>query len=311
MIRKMKAADIESLQILDKICFKTKAPRRCELMESFIHENASLVYEHNGEIVGYIFNHVLGNFAWFGTLGVHPDFRSSHIGKKLVKETINIFHNEFKTKNIGLVTMPESSYNIGFYMNLGFKPERLTLRLCKDVDKNILSEDESLKNFEVRLIDMKNEAEYNNIITIAKEISETLYPGMDMSPELQEIKRNNMGTGFIVYENKKPLGFGVLRDKNVLELENTYAHVKLLCLTSEVSSYKKALDAVLFKAYEYAASNGLNEILIDANTFDYDLCSHLIREHAFKIDKSSLTLIMGDLDFYSKMNGIVMFKTAT
>lgn len=311
MIRKMKVSDIEALQILDKLCFKTKTLRRHELIESFINENASLVYEQDGKIIGYIFNHVLGNFAWFGTFGVHPDFRSSHIGKKLINETINSFYNEFKVKNIGLVTMPDSAYNIGFYMNLGFKPERLCLRLCKNVNKNIFTEDESLKNFKIKFIDMKNETEYKNIMMIAKEISEDIYSGMDMSPELHQIEKNNMGTGFIVYENKKTVGFGVLRNKNVFEDEDTYAHIKLLCLSSKVSSYKKAIDAVLCTTYEYAISNGLNEVLIDINTFDYDLCSHLLKEHCFKIDKSSLTLIMGDLHFYSKMNGIVMFKTAT
>ncbi|MDP4177622.1 MAG: N-acetyltransferase [Bacillota bacterium] len=311
MIRKMKEADIEALRILDKLCFKTKTLRRIELMESFINENASLVYEHDGKIIGYIFNHVLGNFGWFGTFGVHPDYRSSHIGKRLINETINIFHNEFKVKNIGLVTMPDSAYNIGFYMNLGFKPERLSLRLCKDVNKDIFTEDESLKNFKIKFVDMKNEIEYKNIMTIAKEISENIYSGMDMSPELYQIEKNNMGTGFIVYEDKKPVGFGVLRNKNVFEVEDTYAHIKLLCLNSEVLSYKKAVDAVLCKTYEYAVSNGLSEIFIDINTFDYDLCSHLIKEHCFKIDRSSLTLIMGDLDFYSNMNGIVMFRTAT
>ena len=71
------------------------------------------------------------------------------------------------------------------------------------------------------------------------------------------------------------------------------------------------MDAVLYKTYEYALQNALNKIIIDVNTYDYEICYHLMTDLHFKIDKTSLTLIMGDLDFYSKINGLIMFKTAT
>lgn len=310
MIRKMVEADIPELQKIDKICFNTKYQRRSELMKTFADEKVSLVYEYHGKIAGYIFNHVLGSFAWFGTLGVHPDYRGKNIGKELVKESIDIFHNEFNVKNIGLVTMPESSYNIGFYLNLGFSPKQLALRLSKDIDNSSIKE--NIKNeFRIQVVDIEDSSEYKKLIDDAKGISGSLYKDLDMSPEVEAVKNSHMGTGFIIYEKSDLVGFGVLRNKTVFEDNSSCAHIRLLCLKSSVSSYEKAIDALLNNMYSYAASNGLNKIFIDVNTVDYNICSHLMKNHGFAVDRSSLTLIMGDENFYSKINGLIMFRTVS
>ena len=310
MLRKMTVEDIPFIQIIDKLCFATENIRRFELMESFIDEKASLVYECDGKIAGYIFNHVLGSFAWFGTLGVHPDFRSKNIGKQLVNETINIFHNEFKVKNIGLVTMPYSSYNIGFYLNLGFKAKELALRLSKSIVALPVSKALS-SIYEVKIIDIDNKLEFQQILALCSKISASLQEGLDMCPELYSISRSKMGTGFIVYRNQEAVGFGILRTKTVFDEESTSLSIKLLCLKASASPYETAIDEVLNSVYEYSSKKGYQQIFIDVNTVDSSICSHLLKHHGFKIDKPSLSLIMGEDNFYSNFNGLMLFKTVT
>lgn len=310
MIRKMRLEDIEMVQEIDKICFQTENTRRSELLKAFVDDEASLVYEEDGRIAGYIFNHVLGSFAWFGTLGVHPEYRGREIGKKLVNEAINIFQNEYKVKNIGLVTMPYSGYNIGFYMKLGFKPKELAVRLCKTIDGNSIKE--NLKNnLEVKIIDMQNQNEYKHILSEAKKVSLSLYDGLDMSPELRIVRDSNMGMGFIVYEKNEIAGFGVLRNKTVFNEESNSTHIRLLCIKNTVRSYNRIIDAVLHKIYEYNTLNGYDQLFIDINTVNDDICNYLLNNHGFKIDKTSLTLIMGDENFYHNINGVILFRTVS
>jgi ribosomal protein S18 acetylase RimI-like enzyme len=310
MIRKMIKEDIPFVQIIDKLCFQTENIRRFELMEAFVDEKASLVYECDGKIAGYIFNHILGSFAWFGTLGVHTDFRSENIGKQLVNETINIFHKEYNVKNIGLVTMPYSSYNIGFYLNLGFKAEKLALRLTKRLE-NLPVNKTSPSEYEVKFIDIDNKTDFENLLTLCKNISNELYEGLDMSAELYLVKQSKMGTGFIVYKSLEAIGFGVLRNKTVFAEEVANPSIRLLCLKLSASPYESAIDQVLSSVYEYCSKKDYQQLSIEINTADSNICSYLLKNHGFKIDKPSVSLIMGDDDFYSDINGLMLFKTVT
>lgn len=310
MIRSMTKQDIKTLQDIDKICFGTEHTRRQELMEAFINEGASLVYEEEGKVAGYIFNHILGSFAWFGTLGVHPDYRGKEIGKELVKEAISCFYDKFKVKNIGLVTMPYSGYNIGFYMKLGFKPKELALRLCKNIDMDSKSQITN-SDIKVEIVDLHNETAYEEIRAEGRKISTYLYEGLDMSSELQIIRDSNMGTGFMVYEKNELVGFGGLRNKTVFNEESSCIHIRLLCLRDTVTSYKTVLNQVLNQLYEYGASKGYKQLFMDINTVYNDVCYYLLNEHNFKVDKSSLTLIMGDENFYNNINGLILFRTVS
>ncbi len=311
MLRKMNIEDLKEVQELDNICFGDINYRRLELFKSFLDvDDCSLVYEEEGRIVGYIFNHIFGEFAWFGTFGIHADFRGKSIGKDLLKATIEMFYNEFKVKNIGLITMPHSGYNIGFYIKNGFIPKEMSLRCSKMIESKDLSLS-SKDIFNVELVDIEKDSNYNNMVNIAKEISDSLYEGLDMSPELQLLRNNKLGTSFLVYEENQIIGFGIIRNKTIFEEEGNTAHIRLLCLKATTSNYNEAVEAVLITAYKYCADNELMEITIDVNTINHEICSFLLCNHNFRVEKTSVTLIMGDENFYSSINGIMCFKAVT
>ena len=306
MIRKMKIEDINSVQQIDKISFGNSNIRRFELFRSYIEvDNCSLVYEEEDIVVGYIFNHLHGNFAWFGTLGVDPDFKGKGIGKNLVKATIEMFHNKYEIKNIGLVTMPQSANNMGFYIGLGFIPKEMTLRLSKFLEEPDLRRKVN-SDLRVDLVDVNNE-----VIRNAKKISNGLYEGLDMSSELKKINNNKMGTVFNVYQENQLIGFGILRNKSVFEEEENTLSIKLVCIKANISSYHEVMNAILSSAYKYCAENQLMQVIIDVSTIDYKLCAYLFKEHGFKVEKTSVTLIMGDESFYSSIKGLMCFKTVT
>ena len=136
MIRRMEFKDIEEIKEIDKLCFKANNNRTTEGIQRYIEtgSNSSLVYEIDNRVVGYNFVHPCGSFGWFGPFGVHPEYQSKGIGKALINHTIKTLKEEYKVSTIGLNTMPESQYNVGFYMSLGFTPLKLSLSLKKQLD---------------------------------------------------------------------------------------------------------------------------------------------------------------------------------
>jgi len=310
MIRKMNENDIKEVQLIDKVCFKRSYTRRTEILKAFLIDNASLVYEDKGKVVGYIFNHILGDFAWFGTLGVDPNYRGSNIGKELVNKTIDMFRNEFNIKTIGIVTMPESCYNIGFYIKRGFTPRELALRLKRNLNSKTEISNINEK-FKIEFIDGENEEQYEKIISNAKKISSSLYEGLDMSSEIDIAYKSKTGTSFIIYENNKVIGFAILRFKSVFDEEDNSVHIRLICIKNTVSPYIEILDAVLNEIYKYSYDGGFSNVFIDVNTLNANICSHLLKNHYFQVDKSSVTLLIGNENFYSEINGLMLFRTVT
>lgn len=311
MIRKMKVEDIKEVQKIDRICFKTDYFRVFELLKSYIEvDKCSLVYEEENVVVGYIFNHLAGNYAWFGTLGVHPDFKGKGIGKNLVRATIEMFKSKYEIKNIGLVTMPQSGYNIGFYISLGFIPKEMTLRLSKFIEEPDLRRrvKDTLK---VNIVDINNKNEYRKIIKEAKKLSNGLYEGLDMSSELKQIKSSKMGEVFNIYEEEQFIGFGVLRNKSIFEEESNTVNIRLVCIKAGSIPYDEVMNGVLSGVYKYCAENQLMQVTIDISTIDHKLCSYLFKQHNFRVEKTSVTLIMGDESFYSSIKGLMCFKTVT
>lgn len=162
MIRSMKFKDIEQVKEIDKLCFKAEAKRRTAGIEGYIESsnNASIVCELDNKIVGYNFIHLWGTFGWFGAFGVHPDYQKKGIGKTLIEHTIKILKEGYKVSTIGLITMPESSYNVGFYMNMGFTPLKLTLSLKKGLDN--LDFSPILNGYSVNEVNIKSDIDYLN-----------------------------------------------------------------------------------------------------------------------------------------------------
>lgn len=104
------------------MCFKVDVKRTTEGIQGYIKKscNSSLVYEIDNKVVGFNLIHIWGSFGWFWPFGVHAEYQSKGIGKTLINHTIKILKEDYKVPTIGLNTMPESQYNVTFYMRLGF-----------------------------------------------------------------------------------------------------------------------------------------------------------------------------------------------
>jgi GNAT superfamily N-acetyltransferase len=307
MIKKMTFDHIPEIQRIDKICFKADAQRRADGIKAYIEKssNASIVYELHNKVVGYNFIHVWGNFGWFGSFGVDPLYQGSGIGKELLQHTINFLKEDIKVQNIGLCTMPESSYNVGIYMNMGFKPLKLSLNMKKQLDFS--RNDSCSPKYEVTTVDVSSESNYLKLKEDIKTLSNKISKGLDLSSQLYLIKYKGFGTAFVLKDNNEIKGFALCHSKSTRENPTDCLEITLLCISGDIE-YKEALDSILHQCVKYAKSINCKSIAIDCTTYNYDICTHLLCNHKFKIKQTRLILIMGNENYINEYNGLVLCR---
>lgn len=309
MIRKMCIEDIPSIQQIDRLCFKVDASRRAEGIKAYMEENnfTSIVYEIDNKVIGYNFIHIWGNFAWFGAFGVHPNYQGREIGKALINETIRIIKNDFNINNIGLITMSDSSYNIGFYMNLGFTPLKLNLGFIKDLPS--IDVVNAPSSFEVTEINLSSEQDKLLFINDIKNISNSISQGLDLSSSIKLITKNNFGGALVLKNNNEAKGFALYTTKHIREMATNCIDIKILCISEDIN-YHDAIDTMLFHCSNIAKKINYHKIHIDCNTSKNDICMYLIKKHNFKIEKSMITMIMGDENCIEKYKGLILCRWA-
>lgn len=309
MIRSMKFEDIEQIKEIDKLCFKAEAKRNSAGIEGYIeaNNNASIVYELNGKVVSYNFIHLWGSFAWFGPLGVHPEYQGKGIGKALINHTIKILKEDYNVSTIGLNTMPESSYNVGFYMNIGFTPLKLTLSLKKDI--NGLNFPPTLNGYSVNEVNVTSEADYLNLKKDLKTLSDKAFNNFDLASELYLIKSKNFGTVFELKAGSTVHGIAICYTKSIRENPNKNLQIKLAIIDDSVD-YKAAIDSIVNACTNYAKNIGYKSILIDCNTYNTEICNYLISKHNFKIYHNLVMLLMGKENPFDSKDVLLLTRLA-
>lgn len=310
MIRSMKFKDIEQIKEIDKLCFKAQTKRSSAGIEGYIEasNNVSIVYELDNKIVGYNFIHLWGSFAWFGPFGVHPDYQKKDIGKALIEHTIKkILKEDYKVSNIGLNTMPESSYNVGFYMNMGFSPLKLTLSLKKDLDD--LTSLPISNFYSVNEVNINDENDYSNLKSSLKTLSNKAFKNFDLTSELHLIKNKGFGTVFELKTDGNIHGIAICYTKSIRENTNKNLQIKLAIIDSSVD-YKAAIDSIINTCINYTKNIGYKSILIDCNTYNLEMCNYLISKHNFKIYHNLIMLLIGNVNPFDSKDVLLLTRLA-
>ncbi|WP_026883997.1 GNAT family N-acetyltransferase [Clostridium akagii] len=309
MIRNMKFEDIEKIKEIDKLSFKADKKRTTQGIEGYIEasNNSSLVYEIDNTVVGYNFIHLCGSFAWFGPFGVHPKYQGKGIGKALINHTIKILKENYKVSTIGLNTMPESQYNVGFYMGLGFTPLRLSLNLKKQLNFDDLL---PLPNdYNVDEVDISNEHDYLTLKDNLKRMCNEIFHYFDLNSELHLIKYEGFGTIFTVKAYGKVHSIVICHTKAVRDTNTKNLQIKLAIIDNTVN-YKVAVDSIVSACTKYAKNINYDSISIDCNTYNAEICNFLISKHNFKIQKTQIMMILGNDNPFKSSKAILLTRLA-
>jgi predicted N-acetyltransferase YhbS len=127
-IRTIKAEDVEQIsEIQTAITNPSEFIDFNQIIERHVQKenDASLVAEIDGRIVGYMISYILfGGFglqksAWIATLGVHPKFMGQGIGKRLAEEILRIYRQK-GVEDIYTSVRWDAVDLLSFFKTLGF-----------------------------------------------------------------------------------------------------------------------------------------------------------------------------------------------
>ena len=311
MIRNMELKDIEEIKEIDKLCFKVNAKRTIEGIRGYIEKSnySSIVYEVNNRVVGFNFIHSWGSFAWFGPFGVHPEYQGKGIGKAIINHTIKILKEDYKVSTIGLNTMPESQYNVGFYMNLGFTPLKLSLNLKRQLDSSDRPQLTYSKKYSVNEIDISDEK--NNLILKEnlKSMSNEMFNNFDLTSEFHLVRHETFGTILELKACEKIHGIIICHTKSIREDSLKNLQIKLAIIDNSID-YKEAIDSIIEFCVKYAQNIKYESISIDCNTYNTEICNHLMLKHKFKIEKTQVMMSMGEFNPFKNKNTILLTRLA-
>ena len=162
-------------------------------------DGSFIAVDDNERPVGYIFTRTFGQVGFFGPFGVVPTHQGSHVGKALVRATVE-YMARCGCTTIGLETMPETAYNIGLYSKLGFQLFTLTLRVRKELESG-----ETALPGNVAVIKQPEDALVDEI----RSISSTLEDGLDLSKEVALLRKHPIGACLTYRRNDEVCGFAL------------------------------------------------------------------------------------------------------
>lgn len=311
MIRQMELKDIEEIKEIDKKCFKIDFERTTDSIRGYIEKsnNSSIVYEMDNKVVGYNFIHIWGDFAWFGPLGVAPEYQNKGIGKELISHTIKSLKEEYKVSTIGLNTMPESTYNVGFYMGIGFTPLKLSLNLKKEINELDLIELSSSKKYKVREIDINNEDNYLIVKDNLKSLSNKIFNNFDLDSELHLIKNEGFGTIFTLEDSEEIHGVIICYTKPIRKGLEKDLQIKLAVIDNNLE-YRESMDVIIDTCTKYAQTINYKSISIDCNTYNTEICNYLISKHNFKLERNQIMMLIGKDNPFESNSAILLTRFA-
>lgn len=142
--------------------------------------------EENGELSGVNIATNWGSFGYFGPLAVDPAKQGQGIAQQLLMPVMSLFRKRNVTHS-GLFTFANSAQHHHLYKKFGYMPRFLTAITSKSVDQ--------APSKEVRLwrySDFK-EIEQSDFRASAKELTDGLYPGLDLQKEICAVYELGMG----------------------------------------------------------------------------------------------------------------------
>lgn len=247
-------------------------------------DGSFLALDAAGAPVGYIFTRTFGKVGFFGPFGVVPRAQQSHVGKELVRATVDYMKGRGCT-TIGLETMPETAYNLGLYTKLGFQLGSLTLRMQREIGAGAA---ELPANVEA--IAQPDDA----LLGRVRAISESLEDGLDLSKEVALLREHPLGACLTYRKDGEILGFALcyaFPDTVGLYPPSDVENLRVRLLAMQAGRCTQAdLRAFLAAIEAYARSRSRKTVTIPIYA-GYDASLHALYEAGYRVHDGFPSLV--------------------
>ncbi|MCK5046415.1 MAG: GNAT family N-acetyltransferase, partial [Candidatus Heimdallarchaeota archaeon] len=254
------------------------------------------------KVVGAIFCHVWGKFGWIGTFGVHPDFQEKGYGKALMSKAIEYLDKKRNVTTLALETMNASTFNIGLYSKLGFKPAFQTMRLIRPIILSPLKEtnfSKFAKENNLELSYMSQEEDKADIFTRCGWLASKIENGLDYRTEIELAEKYNFGETILLKREGFIIGFAICRtfrryETDEIDLDLT---VKILVIDKDMKD-PQYLDYLLYACDKFGGKLNRTSLKMNINSSYWLVYKHLINSE-FRVRSTILRMIKFSEDIKS------------
>ena len=252
VIRQMKEEDILEADRIIRLAFGTfrgiKDPENYRIDAKYAHPryyadpSASFVAELDGKIIGSNFGLHWGTVGIFGPLTIHPDYWDKGVGSKLMEKVMGCFA-KWNVTHSGAMTFANSPKHIKLYRKFGYNPRFLIPVLSKKIENE--KKYEKSKSTWMRFSEIRENKD--EILQECSKITNTIYPGLDLSLEINTVDQLDLGDTIILRDKHEEItGFAVCHCGINTEAGDGKCYVKFASVktnTDSATSFVNLLNA--------------------------------------------------------------------
>jgi predicted N-acetyltransferase YhbS len=243
-----------------------------------------------GEVVGSIFAARWGSVGFFGPLTVRPDLWDLGIGRKLM-EPILARLDAWKLTHTGLFTFAHSPKHVGFYQTLGFWPRYLTAVMARPVWT-------PPRRGPLVCLSELGDAERVKRIDECRRVANAVYPGLDLTSEIEAVRVQSLGDTIIVEDGGEVAAFAVCHVGPRTEAGSGTCYAKFAAVRPGADAarfFANLLDACAAFAQARAATT----VVVGVNTARRAAYGSLL-ERDFRTVLQGVTMHKPDAPAYSR-----------
>jgi len=257
------------------------------------------VAEEEGRVVGFVFSRTWGSVGWFGTFSVLPEYQGRGIGKQLIAASVDYLRRAPQPgRVIGLETMPDSLYNLGLYLRLGFRARFLTFLLGKTLERSVAG-DVDLPRWSVA-----NAETQERWLADLRRATGQIQPGLDYSKEIISTARHNLGQTLVLTEGATVIGSSTVWLESAREgMDDEWATVQVLALHpahTNVETFRALVEA----SEELARARGKQRLAMPVNACHTWALEQLLRG-GYRIERALVRMVLQGTDEGQSVNSHV------
>ncbi len=218
---------------------------------------AAFAAEIDNEVVGSNFATNWGSVGFFGPLTIRPDLWDKGLGRRLMEPVMDCF-DRWQTRHVGLFTFAHSPKHIGLYQKFGFSPRFLTALMFKPIE--ITGHALTWTKFSDA-----NANDRDGLLDSCRELTDTIYEGLDASRELQAVADQKLGDTVLLWSESKLSGFAVCHSGAGTEAGTGACYVKFGVIRPGEGAARD-FNHLLYACEEFGATQGASRLVIGVNT---------------------------------------------
>ena len=220
-----------------------------------------------GTIVGSIVANYWGSFGFIGPLTVHPAHWRQAIGHHLMHAAMEQLRAR-GPRHLGLYTFAQSPGHHALYQQFGFYPRFLTALTSKPVNATV-------EDSRWTLLSEANTSEQPALITACREITDAIYPGLDVSVELSAVASQRLGETVLIWGGSQLCAFACCHCGPGTEAGNGNCYIKFGAVRPGTDAADH-FDDLLRAVEAFALRHGLSRVTAGVNTGRREAYRHVL-----------------------------------